>query len=93
MQGQRGPKIYGWHRVNAEKWIETGQWVWVKSSNVAGISYSAHKKTLTVQFIGGGIYDYFDVPKTVAKDLFNAPSIGKFLAKRIKGVYQYLRVW
>ena len=39
-------------------WINSGQWVGVKSSNVAEIMYERPRQRLYVRFIGGGARTY-----------------------------------
>ncbi len=64
----------------------------VVSSNVAEVGYDAETQTLEVMFHGGTIYQYFDMPETVYQELINAPSAGRFLAQRIKGVFRCEKV-
>lgn len=64
----------------------------VQSSNVNSIGYDEESKTLEVEFHGGGVYQYSDVPKEVYEDFMNAPSHGKFLHKVIKSRFSYIRV-
>ena len=64
----------------------------VKSTNVAYVGYDPEKQILEVEFHGGNVYQYYDVPETIFKELLNASSIGKYLNKRIKGVYRYKEV-
>lgn len=56
----------------------------VQSSNVKGVGYDAPSQTLEVEFQGGGVYRYFDVPADVYAAMLAAPSIGKFLNAHIK---------
>ncbi|PIV84245.1 MAG: KTSC domain-containing protein, partial [Candidatus Moranbacteria bacterium CG17_big_fil_post_rev_8_21_14_2_50_44_12] len=46
---------------------------------------------LSVKFIKGGIYHYMDVPEELYQELLKAHSPGKFLAERIKNVYDYVK--
>ncbi|WP_339865070.1 KTSC domain-containing protein [Paremcibacter congregatus] len=64
----------------------------VNSSNVASVGYDTDSATLQVEFLNGGIYQYFDVPQTVYLALVNADSVGKYLATHIKGHYRYSKV-
>ncbi len=67
-------------------WIEaTG------SSNIARFAYDSTSRVLTVEFLKGGTYNYFDVPDTVFEQMKEAPSKGQFLAQSIKGAYRYAR--
>jgi len=73
-------------------------WYGVESSNVEAIAYRPGdiKKgsmvgILSVKFIKGGIYHYMDVPEELYQELLKAHSPGKFLAERIKNVYDYVK--
>ena len=64
----------------------------VSSSNIASIGYDANSQTLEIEFLNGGVYQYFDVPQYVYEDLMNAGSHGQYLARNIKGVYRYSKI-
>lgn len=64
----------------------------VTSSNIASIGYDADSQTLEIEFLNGGIYQYFDVPQHVHQELMNASSHGQYLAQNIKGVYRFSKV-
>ena len=70
-----------------EEWINTPE-----SSNIGRFAYKKDRKTLTVEFKNGGVYEYFDVPESIYNGMKNAPSKGQFLAQQIKGSYRYARV-
>ncbi len=84
-----GPKIDKRHKINAKTWIDTGSWVRVKSSNVLGIAYLASKSKLYVGFKGGknrkeSVYVYWGVTKDMARSIFNANSLGKWVWRRLR---------
>lgn len=64
----------------------------VSSSNLQSIGYDEESQTLEVEFINGGIYQYFDVPKHLFEDFLNAASVGSFLARNIKGHFRFSKV-
>lgn len=64
----------------------------VSSSNIASIGYDESSETLEIEFLNGGVYQYFDVPKDVFDGLMEEDSHGKYLAANIKGVYRYSKV-
>lgn len=73
-------------------------WHKVDSSNVEAVAYRSGdiKKgsmvgILSVRFIKGGIYHYLDVPEELYRELLETHSPGKFLAERIKNVYDYVK--
>jgi len=72
--------------------FKTNRRIPVVSSNVASIGYDENSYTLEVQFRGGGIYQYFNVPPQVFEEFINADSKGKFFHKEIKGIYEYSSV-
>lgn len=67
-------------------WVDSPE-----SSNIARFAYGESTHVLRVEFKNGGVYDYFDVPKSIFEAMCNAPSKGQFLAQQIKGAYRYAR--
>jgi len=64
----------------------------VGSSNIASIGYDPDSQTLEVEFVKGGIYQYFQVPSTVYEEFMAASSKGSFHSNSIKNRYPYSRV-
>ncbi len=64
----------------------------VTSSNVESIGYSVKTRILEVEFKGGSVYQYHGVPESVYLAVMEAPSVGRALNMRVKGVYQSERV-
>lgn len=64
----------------------------VSSTNIASIGYDAQSMTLEIEFSSGTVYQYFDVPEAVHKELISSDSKGQFFANQIKGGYRYGRV-
>jgi len=64
----------------------------VSSSNIASIGYDVDSQTLEIEFLNGGVYQYFDVPQHVYEELMSAGSHGQYLARNIKGAYRYSKV-
>lgn len=62
-----------------------------ESSTVSRFGYDEANRILTVDFIKGGTYNYFDVPEAVFNLMCDAPSKGQFLAREIKPNYRYAR--
>ncbi len=70
---------------------ETIRRIPVNSSNLVSIGYSERTRTLEVEFHGGSIYQYYNVPLLKFDELLNAPSHGKYLDEQIiKGGYNSL---
>jgi hypothetical protein len=63
----------------------------VDSSAVSSIGYDERSSVLEVEFEGGAVYDYFDVPAKVYKDLLEASSIGRFVSLQIRDQYPFAR--
>lgn len=66
--------------------------VQVQSSNLKSVGYDAETKTLEVEFHDGGLYQYFNVPAVVHRDLLNASSIGQYFSFFIKTTYRCKKV-
>lgn len=46
--------------------------------------YDSVLEVLTLEFVGGGKYDYFGVDQALADGLFEASSAGKYFAEHIR---------
>lgn len=64
----------------------------VSSSNVESVGYEANTEILYVRFLNGSLYEYKNVPIMVYEQLLNAPSIGSYMHRNIKGIYPYERI-
>ncbi len=64
----------------------------VTSSSIASIGYDVNSQTLEIEFLNGGVYQYFDVPQHVYEELITAGSHGLYLSQNIKGHYRYSKV-
>lgn len=64
----------------------------VTSSNVVSVGYDQNSLTLEVEFKGGSVYHYFDVPEAIYQELMQASSIGKFMHANIKNNYRYTQI-
>lgn len=78
--------------LSAAQWVRLKVWARVESSNVARILYEEDLQELHVEFSNGSIYTYHQVPDNVAADFFNTDSMGRFVHKRLKGVYGYTKL-
>jgi hypothetical protein len=47
---------------------------------------------LAVEFIGGSLYHYFDVPAHLYEEMCGCDSVGKFINNNIKNNYEYKKV-
>ena len=63
----------------------------VSSSAISSVGYDERKSVLEVEFRSGAVYDYFDVPARVWKDLQAADSKGHFISQRVRDQYPFVR--
>ena len=64
----------------------------VASSTILSVGYETTSETLEVEFKGGSLYQYYNVPESVYQDLMASDSKGKFLHVYIKSSYPCSRV-
>lgn len=66
--------------------------VTVNSSNLKSVGYDETSQILEIEFLHGGIYQYFDVPKSEYNGLMKADSHGKYFVAHIKDNYMFEKV-
>lgn len=64
----------------------------VTSSQIKSVGYDPASRTLEVEFTKGAVYQYFDVPEAMYRDLIEAESIGKYFNQFIKYGKEYKRI-
>ncbi|OAM92459.1 KTSC domain-containing protein [Pelosinus fermentans] len=65
----------------------------VSSTNISSIGHCADSSVLEVEFLKGGIYNYYGISEQLYHDLLNAGSKGQFLNQYIKNAgYTYTKV-
>lgn len=65
----------------------------VDSSNLASVGYDAENQILEIEFNHGGVYQYYNVPKSIYGGLMNASSHGQYFDRKIeKAGYRYSKV-
>ena len=64
----------------------------VESKMLRSIGYDRRTFTLELEFNGGAIYRYFNVPESVYEGLLDAQSKHGFFASSIDGCYQFKRL-
>lgn len=62
----------------------------VESSNLKSVGYEDN--VLEIEFLDGGVYQYFDVPESIYDGLVQAESAGKYFWSNIRGAFRYARV-
>ncbi len=63
----------------------------VASSAISSVGYDERSSVLEVEFRSGAVYDYFKVPPKVYRELLKAPSKGRFVSRRIRDRYPFVR--
>lgn len=61
----------------------------IDSSQIASLGYDAETQVLEVEFKGGKVYQYFEVPPEKFAELQAAESAGKYLNQHIKGHHDF----
>jgi hypothetical protein len=64
----------------------------VQSTSLKSVGYDPESKTLEVEFHDGDVYQYFNVPSIVHRDLLNASSIGQYFAFFIKESFRFRKL-
>ncbi len=64
----------------------------VSSSNIRSIGYDSESQTLEIEFHSGGIYQYFNVPKSTYNELMSASSHGSFFSRQIKDQFEWTQI-
>lgn len=83
-EGRAPPATTGWENTMIRHSVE--------SSSVSSLGYDTTDRSLEVEFRGGGVYRYLDVPFGVVERLVKAPSIGRYLAYHIRNAYRFRRI-
>lgn len=61
----------------------------VKSSNIHSVGYDKLHKVLQVEFLNGSIYQFYDVPENIYKNILKADSKGKYFNCNVSGRFRY----
>jgi hypothetical protein len=65
----------------------------IESTSIRSVGYEPQNSTLEIEFLHGGVYRYFDVPRLVYEQLMAAESKGAGFHEFIRsGRYKYSRV-
>jgi hypothetical protein len=62
------------------------------STVIRSIAYNAASAVLTIVFVTGSVYDYFDVPLEVYEQFKRFREKGVYYNEQIKGKYRFARV-
>lgn len=63
----------------------------IKSANIKQTIYDTEKKLLSVTFVNGLVYEYYDVPHNEYTRFRMAESQGQYFAKNISKKYKYAK--
>lgn len=61
----------------------------IESSNINSIGYDKERSTLEIEFASGSLFQYYDVPESIYREISNSPSTGLYFHKNIKNKYKY----
>lgn len=64
----------------------------VSSESIRSIGYEAGIQTLEIEFIHGGIYQYYSVPQSIYDQMMTAESKGKYFHIHINRIYPFSRM-
>lgn len=65
----------------------------VSSEALLSVGYDPDRRILEVEFAGGAVYRYFDVPHELHAGLMTSPSKGEFFASHLRDAgFGYVRV-
>lgn len=62
------------------------------SSQLRGYHYNKGTGTLTIQFMNGSYYEYFNIPGNTMDEFESSESQGKFFHSHIKGIYEFKKL-
>ena len=80
-----GPFRGQWKKVHEEVpiWKEA-LYKFVVSSMMSAVAYNPEKEEMEIEFVGGAVYRYRNIPKDLWTGLLNASSHGKYFWKHIR---------
>jgi len=64
----------------------------VTSSSLRSVGYDSRSRTLEIEFHHTGVYQYYDVPKTVLEEMLAQNSLGAYFNLKIRDFYACERV-
>jgi len=64
----------------------------IRSSDLSAIDFDDWSNTLTIAFHSGGVYEYYNVPRSEYDGLLNASSHGRYFHAYIKDQDPYRRI-
>lgn len=65
--------------------------IMVDSTTLHDVAYDSERRRLVLTFVSGSVYEYADVPATIARDLLQAESKGRYFNEHIRDQYRFMR--
>ena len=62
------------------------------SSNIIGIGYDNSRQILEIEFVGGAVFQYFDVSEETYQGLITSESVGRHFQTYIKSQYSFTKL-
>ncbi len=64
----------------------------VESSQLKSVGYDPATSTLEIEFKGGSVYQYLDVPFETHDEFMAAESMGRYFGLQIKGKFDFKKM-
>lgn len=64
----------------------------IASTNIASAGYDEASQTMEVEFLGGSVYQYYNIGSDLYQQFMQSPSKGQFLNIYIKNAYPFSRI-
>ncbi|MGN6568183.1 MAG: KTSC domain-containing protein [Flavipsychrobacter sp.] len=61
----------------------------IDSTTINSLAYNPDDRLLEIEFQGGKVYHYYDVPESIYYSLLKAESAGRYFNENIRDVYKY----
>jgi hypothetical protein len=68
------PCAIGWKCLSPERGLSKMHRFPIPSKEITQVGYQEDSETLEIQFVKGGVYQFFNVPSTVFNEFMSAPS-------------------
>ena len=68
------PCAIGWKRLSPERGLSKMHRFPIPSTEITQVGYQEDSETLEIQFVKGGVYQFFNVPSKVFDEFMSAPS-------------------
>jgi len=68
------PCAIGWKRLSPERGLSKMLRFPIPSTEITQVGYQEDSETLEIQFVKGGVYQFFNVPSSVFDEFMSAPS-------------------